>query len=197
MSTRLVLKLIARCFEREVKVSWCPCTKSCGSWFSCFLRDRYHLNQPLTYLNQSMTWAAGLMNIKLKRFVFTRFFPLLISSFWWKSHTKSWQELGNVNQVKPDQILSQAASKHLSPGLRKGGGGIFASDNLSQVYEAVPGQYNPLNGRSLQCLESDIKCPLPSQCRAYQYPWHGVLRPPRGVMMDFMSHISHVSGYLE
>ena len=143
-------------------------------WFLIFLFSAWQVPfEPAPDLNQSMTWAAGLMNIKLKRFVFTRFFPLLISSFWWKSHTKSWQELGNVNQVKPDQILSQAASKHLSPGLRKGG--IFASDNLSQVYEAVPGQYNPLNGRSLQCLESDIKCPLPSQCRAYQYPWHGVL----------------------
>ena len=189
------------CCERKEKVSLLPCTKSCSSWISSFVRGKnhlwicteYHFIQDWTI--QWLLWGADQINIKLKRIVFIRFFLLLISSFWWKYHTKSWQKLGNVNQVKPDQILSQAASLNIRSEGGEGGYSPLAGSDKLLGYEPVLAN-NPLNGPSLQCLESDIKCPAPQFCVEHiDIP--GVLRPPRGAMMDFMSHISLVRGYLE
>ena len=173
-----------------MKVSLKPLFKSCSTWISSFVRDTYHLNH-LRYSGSTYQWIglAVLTNIKLKRFVFILFFPLLISSFWWKCHTKSWQELGNVNQVKPDQILSQAASLNIRA--RVWGRG---SDKLVRL-RACPWLIIPSLGLiTMFKARYKMSCSPVSSQRVDIYC---VLRPPRGAMMDFMSHISHIPGYLE
>ena len=84
---------------------------SCGSWISCSASHWKQKPAPCL-LSDSINDSGCSDKYQTKTFCFYSLFSL-ISSFGWKSHTKSWQELGNVNRVKLDQILSQAASLNI------------------------------------------------------------------------------------